>query len=302
MSIITYPTDSEPLSASTTIWRYIDLTSLIVMLERARLHFPLMSRLGDPWEGAPSSADLLAIAREEGLTYDEAMDRLRAYQRRAGRDRNWLAASCWYMADDESAAMWDLYAAKGRGIALQTTVGALTESLAADREVWVGPVAYSDPLADDDPSPNQLDRAFRKRLAYRHEHELRLVTKLNQEEFDFIKYCRDTGGHKWLMALSGEGSAALLEMRDLRGPSPEGLALPIEPAEVIQRVVLAPDTRPWQADAVNALTAKFGLDRKAEYSALGATPLWRQFEFFALRQEDDAEEPNIRHLDRPESV
>jgi hypothetical protein len=280
--VLRHRTDDKPdLDPASKIWRYVDITSLVVMLDRRRLHFPLLSALGDPWEGAPAVADLLDPGQHAELDQKESIRRVKALQNKFAARRDRVAASCWYLAEAESAAMWDLYAARGRGIALQTTVGALRDSLDPARDVWLGRVRYDDYQEKTDSDADNLSHAFRKREAYAHENEVRFVTELSDDEVEYIAHCREYSGHHWGVVYSDDPSKPeLASMRDFRGASPEGLALPIDPNSVIKRVVLAPSTPAWQAEAVRALLERFGVRERPEFSGLSESPPWRRIRLF----------------------
>jgi hypothetical protein len=69
---------------------------------------------------------------------------------RAGKDNasDW-GVSCWHCNDGESAAMWDLYATRDSGIAIQSTFERLCDSFShAAEPQLIGLVRYTDYLSD----------------------------------------------------------------------------------------------------------------------------------------------------------
>jgi hypothetical protein len=86
--------------------------------------------------------------------------------------------SCWHKSNDESAAKWKLYSASGQGIALESTIGQLRDSI-LDKEIVVdiNSVHY---FSENNPGKynGQHDPLFLKRNFYVHENELRAVIPL----------------------------------------------------------------------------------------------------------------------------
>jgi hypothetical protein len=102
--------------------------------------------------------------------------------------RQRIVCSCWYRGDEESDAMWKLYAGQW-GVALVSTVGRLASSLKGrysnvvasydPQEYLIAPILYVD--------QNQLSRLpdfynnhpwLLKRRAFRHEDEIRISHEL----------------------------------------------------------------------------------------------------------------------------
>ena len=100
--------------------------------------------------------------------------------------------SCWHYAEYESAAMWQLYAAQNKGIALCSTPERMRAAFTPFRlspeygseDLWAGPVRYVDLTEVPSEDPPMLDRFFRKHRAFESEREFRLAISLRlAEEF-----------------------------------------------------------------------------------------------------------------------
>ena len=110
---------AEPFShipdLSARIWRYMDLAKFVSMLQNQALYFSVVAKLGDDMEAAsprlPSGADPFQQQSVFGLW---SLCRCITF------------ASCWHLAEDESAAMWSIYSGRDQGIAVQSTLKALS--------------------------------------------------------------------------------------------------------------------------------------------------------------------------------
>lgn len=92
------------------LWRYMDFTKFVSLLERKALFFAKASKLSDPFEGSLAQSTLAEIQRM-GLVNPEVLHE----DLRQHRDRHLV--NCWHEGAYESAAMWKLY---GQQIAIHT--------------------------------------------------------------------------------------------------------------------------------------------------------------------------------------
>jgi len=127
----------------------------------------------------------------KGLCNPEAVERYKAQlaelpaqlDRAKQRLEGSVRFSCWHANDSESEAMWKLYGDSGKSVAIVTTVQSLAESLLIDglgEVVDIARVKYLD--FDREYPPNELKDftgriTIAKRLAYRHEQEVRLTVR-----------------------------------------------------------------------------------------------------------------------------
>lgn len=141
---------AEPLShipdLSARILPYMDLAKFISMPQNQALYFSVVAKLGDDMEAAsprlPSSADPFQQQSVFGLW---SLCRCITF------------ASCWHLAEDESAAMWSIYSGRDQGIAVQSTLKALSIAFPvalqedANKIVKFGRVEYIDPEYEEVP-------------------------------------------------------------------------------------------------------------------------------------------------------
>jgi hypothetical protein len=122
------PSDFEPpKDPNTKIWRYMNFTKFVEMLESSSLYFPRADRLGDPFEGSWSKpfplSDILFSPTEDkryGVAPGRALFKLL---------REYVFVSCWHMNEYESTAMWSVYGGSNGAVAVQSTYSLLRERL-----------------------------------------------------------------------------------------------------------------------------------------------------------------------------
>ncbi len=107
--IATLPGYSIP-SENTTLWRYMDLTKLLDLLESKSLFFARADTFEDPFEGhwPTHQAERFKSFKAQGLLKIPA----------AMREETFI--SCWCSSIDESAAFWKLYLKSSEGVAVRT--------------------------------------------------------------------------------------------------------------------------------------------------------------------------------------
>lgn len=227
---------TEPLSAvppDTRIWRYMDLAKFISMLQNGALYFSVLAMLGDDMEAAlprvPENAS--------------AVDRMRAYT-----DWNFIRstmfASCWHVAQHESAALWSIYGGRHQGIAIQSSMRSLTNGfpLATQEDirqiVKVGRVEYIDPDLRELPARfgNSYSQALAKRKWYSYENELRLLCSPFENWREPALF-----GDPGQFAESGAWVACNLRL-------------------IFESVVIAPMAVPYLESVVREVLAKFEFD------------------------------------------
>lgn len=122
-------------SKNLKIWRYIDLTQLLSILERDALWFNRVDNFEDPMEGSFTHANV--ETREERYKDTEIPDSALnavSHLRKLSRKISYL--NCWHVNNYESAAMWEQYSSGGQGIAIQTTIGDLIDALTEKEGVF----------------------------------------------------------------------------------------------------------------------------------------------------------------------
>lgn len=156
MTIGTLKADAAPASASllvprdphAAIWRYLNFSKFVALLEGSTLFFPYTEQFSDTLEGADRRA-----------------------ASKSGPPRGRAAVSSWHASDHESEAMWRLYSPIQEALALRSTYARLRGQL--PEYVRIHLVQYVD--APEHNHDDALAAFFYKRKAYEHEKELRAV-------------------------------------------------------------------------------------------------------------------------------
>ena len=95
--------------------------------------------------------------------------------------------NCWHKNPHESDAMWKLYSASGQGVAIESTIGQLKDSVQPHQNLEIGSVVYLDEN-ESSKELGKLDVLLWKRKSFEHEKELRAIIPLKTpKESIFIK-------------------------------------------------------------------------------------------------------------------
>jgi len=234
----------QQVTDHTPVWRYMNLAKFVALLQRKTLWFSRGDALRriDAWEGRfPDAEDRLACALKGKLaprggdspeTKAAAKARYQSLEGMLYEPRH-VCINCWHASEHESAALWKLYAPSGDGVAVVSTVGAMTEALQLEpRKILGGRVEYVeyDDMTELDPAGwAPFARWFRKHRSLEHEKEYRLIH------------------------LEPHG----VDAREIRGP---GIDVRVDLGALVQRVVLPPTTFPWFSKVVEGLVSSNGLD------------------------------------------
>ncbi len=253
----------KPASDEVVIWRYMDFTKFVALLETAALFFARISHLDDPFEGSfpksqpplsrflqllpknflPEGVEVAHMPSPGLLEYGRAM-------------RNWTMVNCWHAVEHESAAMWSLY---GNGIAIRSTVGRLRSALGVPPAVsdeffdkgqfHIGMVEYIDYDNSHISPVHGAAQFFRKRRSFEHEKELRAV----------------------IMQLPVDAKRWLDYSRHFDDP---GKIFSVDLKTLICAIRIAPQAPGWYSDLVSKVTARYGVELTPQQSDLDAEPLY----------------------------
>ena len=219
----THPHLVEP-SNDTKLWRYMDFSKFLALLETRSLHMAALQSFEDPFEGHPPRTVIDAFTAEPaGLSPDELKQRKEVVENNLQmfkNVRNFVYASCWHMNPKESAGMWSQYIRSGEGIAVQTTFERLKASLAGEAYGVSGAVVqYVDFETVETKEYNVLAWGALKREEFEHEREFRLLA--------------------------------------LAGNNPRGFPVRVDTRGLIENIYLAPTTPDWIRDLVQAILLRY---------------------------------------------
>lgn len=233
-----YPGDRE-------VWRYMDLPSLLWILENEKLHFSLPAEdFDDRYETTLPKA-WYEIREDQwrhvGKAFDHDPDEfVQRYTNRRENMRNNIYASCWHANQTESAAMWELYGASKYTVAIRTTVDGLKQAFQPQNKyaLAVGDVKY----VDFDSGEDEIDENDMEKIRSVHSGNADSVglTLLKRKEFAHEKEIR-------CVVLDGVVPSWLEHHTD---HSPEQnveppVNIPVDVDELIKEIRLSPDAEDW---------------------------------------------------------
>lgn len=139
---------TQPSDDGVLVWRYMDFTKLVSLLDTACLFFTRADGFSDPFEGSWPKANIEArnfvpdsVPTEDHEIFKQSIGKMGDVLRKWPK---YIALNCWHMNDFESAAMWSIYLKSNDGIAIQTTYAALRDSFTSEHPVYLGLVRYID--------------------------------------------------------------------------------------------------------------------------------------------------------------
>ena len=217
------------------LWRYMDFTKFVSLLDRASLFFCRADNLGDPFEGSLSQPTYDVFRRRRDPNTIELWRK-----QASGLDflRGVRMVNCWHRSDYESDAMWKIYTDKQEGIAIRTDFASLAASFIGDEPIFIGEVKYVDYNTEVIPDHYLFDPLLYKRNHFEHEREVR----------------------------------ALKSPRNLSNIPETGEYCPVDLSGLIQDVVVSPLSPIWFIELVKSVANKFGLQSEIKRSALETPP------------------------------
>ena len=259
-----HPAFKQPSNPGIKIWRYMDFTKYVSMLDMGGLYFTRSDFLGDPFEGTYSQLNVEGFKlqlQEAERAAGGPLDVPKLLEEESVKRqwyRQWMYISSWHMNEFESAAMWRLYAQTNEAIAVQSTYTKFCECLPSEMHwghggradaVYVGEVEYVDYESDMLPEGNMFHLFTHKRKSFEHERELRGVI--------------------W-------DTSAMGEVMDVTVLNPKkGVPVGVSLYDLIETVYVAPTASNWFRDLVEAVTRKYGLmDKPIVRSSLDADPVY----------------------------
>jgi hypothetical protein len=241
-----HPSFVQPPDESVKVWRYMDFTKFVSLIDSRRLFFSRADHVGDPFEGSWPRMNLQALQQLIKQAPPEHHQLFASSY--AGMSRvykEWLkfsAINCWHMNEHESAAMWKLYLKSNEGIAVQSTYQSLRDSLIDEEKAFLGIVKYIDYEKDSIDSANVFSAFVHKRKSFEHEREVRaLVLKVPARDEETIAH---------------------------------GLKIKVDLERLVKAIYVAPSAPSWFAELVDALIQRYGYHFQVKHSNLDEQPLF----------------------------
>lgn len=258
---------TDPADLDSYLWRYMDFTKFVSLLDSQKLFFCKSNCFDDQFEGTYPKPYVSAHLREFDCDVDSITPSAGQYLQYLSSFRQIVAISSWHMSHHESAAMWKLYLKSGEGIAVRTTYRRLKKSLSnAQYPIHLGLVKYIDfekyelehnEVDGNSRRGNFLEPFMLKRQSFEHEKEVRAILVKKPSSVD--------GSQK-----SGTLSANDHSDNPIKGG---GVSVPVNLNLLIESITLAPRTPDWLQALVSSVAKKYGIQAKIFPSELDADPL-----------------------------
>ena len=236
-----HPVFEAPENLNIKIWRYMDFTKYVSLLESRSLFFSRSDLLNDPYEGAMSHANA-KLRSVTDFYKDIPQNFFDQLSQHAFWLRNWTYVSCWHMNEHESAAMWKLYAKTNEAITIQSTFKRLHDCL--PENCHVGKVHYIDYDKDWLPDNNALYPFVHKRKSFEHEREIRAVIS-------------EWGNYNQRESNPSSGKQITINLENL-----------------VEKVYVAPTSQVWFAELVENITKKYDFKVAVTTSSLDEKPIF----------------------------
>ncbi|MBS1532662.1 MAG: DUF2971 domain-containing protein [Bacteroidetes bacterium] len=242
----THPHFDYPEDPCAILWRYMDFTKFVSLLEDSALFMTRADKFKDPFEGTITSFDK---ANRYSL-YDKGLaDILPIIDHLSDLQRERSYVNCWHCNEFESAAMWDLYVKSNEGIAIKTTLEALSDSITSDQHVWIGNVEYIDFNNAATPRGNHYYPMFLKRKSFEHEKEVRVFYGEHPNDYYANKPIPDKPKYQF------------------------GFKLPVDLNILIQEIYISPNAATWLYELVLKVKKRYEIEARVVQSDLYKSPL-----------------------------
>lgn len=238
-----HPAFEPPSNPQIRIWRYMDFTQLVSMLEEGGLLFTRGDLLEDKFEGTMSRP-----------TYKFLKQHAQDPQEHAGLLRltkAWSYVNCWHMSEHESAAMWKVYSTTKESVSIQSTYLRLRAAL--DNDIYIGEIKYIYYELDKIPPDNTFFSLMHKRRSFEYERELRAVWSALHRVAD-----------------AGPAVASGYEFRPADDPA---VWKKVNFGQLIENVYVSPTAKPWFLALVKRVLNRYQLRVSVCQSDLAAEPL-----------------------------
>ncbi len=228
------------------LWRYMDFTKFVSLLEKQALFFARADKLGDPFEGSVSKANemLAPIIYKDKITKDA----LQALADWTKEFRRFTLISCWHENPHESEAMWRLYAREKDGIAIKTDFNSFKNSFTCSEDIYIGSVNYVDYNSHFIPENNAFFPYLYKRKSFEHEREVRAIEFTIPANAKGIDTSRD-------ICKTGKYYKVNLSL-------------------LIKEVIVAPFAPDWFLELVKSVTTRYNFTFNVVRSTQADEPTW----------------------------
>lgn len=223
-------TIDETLSENQILWRYMDLSKFIFMLEKKSLWLTRADKFRDRHEGRfPKEMKQLIEKAYESFEVDESS------VKNASDFQDYLLKNtfinCWHKNSDENMVMWEIYGKINNAVAIQTTVKNIRNSIdvknLTGHSLLLKNVIYKE---EDEMSGAMLyeECFFRKRPHFSFEQEVRI----SLDTYSSLSPSKQT---------------------------PDGHILTVDINSLIEKILVHPDSGDWFVSVVDSIKEKYAV-------------------------------------------
>ena len=229
---------NAPSNRNTNIWRYMDFTKFISLLNSGSLHLTRCDQFDDtidefvPPNEVNTDLERETLADRQSLSKTQTSttsDTFRKLQKR------YVFINCWHIHEGESIALWRRYTRTNEAIAIQTRFSKLREALPAN--YYIGQVNYVDSQAYKRCRNERLYPIMHKRKSFEHERELRVCYV---DTYEFSQHMKNPEDYH----LSDK--TRLVE------------TIPVDVQSLVETVRVAPGAPSWLVELVKDSLILFG--------------------------------------------
>jgi hypothetical protein len=216
-------TFNENLDPDQRIWKYMNLAKFMSLLETKSLYFCKADKFEDVFEGKIPIKFFHGWLKEHQDIYRTIHEKL--------KDRTFI--NCWSLNDEESYAMWKIYASRNNGLCIQTTIDKLNKSFNdIEKKPQIARVKYID-----------------------FKNDKILLDKLNTYEFYSYK--------SKVYEYENEVRAILILDKDM-----ECKDLPVDLDMLIDNVYVHPAASEWFINLINSIFKTYRLEKEVKHSSI----------------------------------
>ena len=235
----------NPPADDAVLWRYMDFTKFVSLLEKSALFFVRADKLGDPFEGSFSKLN----EKLRPLLYsDIPEDSVLGLVNFMRTSRQFMLINCWHEKSYESEAMWRLYSRETDGIAIKTDFKSLKKSFTSSANIYIGKVSYVDYESYFIPESNTFYPFLHKRQSFDHEREVRAIVSTHHSKSDTTDISRNIYNI--------------------------GNYYEVDLSLLVQDVVVAPYAAGWFLELIQSVAARYNLEAPVVKSTLADNPTW----------------------------
>lgn len=215
-------------NSDTVVWKYLDLSKFLDLLMSQKLFMSRSDKFEDQYEGTfsePTFEEIKKIAENN----PEFLDVYKTQRKN-------VVISSWHINEYESFAMWQIFTQNSEGLAIQSTIGRIQESLHLENqfEQHIGEVNYIDYKKEYIPFDDDFFPFLFKRKSFQYEREVRIISNLSSHNLNIN----------------------------------EGVKIEVDINKLIEKIYIHPKSENWYKNLVIQLVKQLGFDFKIGKSDL----------------------------------